>query len=239
MKAKLDEVGGRVLLGDNTGGGAVILVCIRLERVAVWTSTGLPTNSNSAASQEIPRNYRNRRFISAFTSIILTHSNSVHASSSKFLKINFNIILSSTPRSPKCTSSLGSPHPHQNPVCICLLSYALYAPPILSFLIWSPEWYLVRNTEHKAPRYVVFSTPSLPRPLHFTTCVRSSDLGKIWLPPYHSESNCCVGQGEFVGVKVMRKWSRIGETILNSPTGRGKIGQVIFSAKLRGGNYKR
>jgi hypothetical protein len=39
----------------------------------------------------------------------LTHSNSVHASSSKFLKINFNIILSSTPRSPKCTSSLGSP----------------------------------------------------------------------------------------------------------------------------------
>ena len=115
MKAKLDEVGGRVLLGDNTGGGAVILVCIRLERVAVWTSTGLPTNSNSAASQEIPRNYRNRRFISAFTSIILTHSNLVHASSSKFLKINFNIILSSTPRSPKCTSSLGSPPPPPKP----------------------------------------------------------------------------------------------------------------------------
>jgi hypothetical protein len=27
------------------------------------------------------------------------------------------------------------------------------------FLIWSSEFYLVRSTEHKAPRYVVFSTP--------------------------------------------------------------------------------
>ena len=187
MTAELDEGGGRVILGDNTGGGAVILVCIRLERVAVWISTGLPTNSNSAASQEILRIYRTRRFISAFTSTILSHSNSVHASSSKFLKNNFNIILPSTPRAPKCTSSLGSPH--QNPVCTSLLPYALYAPPIPSFLFWSPEWYLVRNTEHKAPRYVVFSTPLLPRPFQFTTRVRSSDLGKIRLPQHHSESN--------------------------------------------------
>jgi hypothetical protein len=29
-------------------------------------------------------------------------------------------------------------------------------------LTWSPEWYLVRSTEHKAPRYVVFPTPLLP-----------------------------------------------------------------------------
>ena len=173
MKAKWEEGGGRVLLGDNTGSGAVILVCIRLERVAVWISTGLPTNSNSAASQEIPRIYRTQRFISAFTRTILSHNNSVHASSSKFLKINFNIILPSTPRFPKCTPSLG--FPHQNPVCTSLLPHALYAPSNPSFLIWSPEWYLVRNTGHKAPRYLVFSTPLLPRPIQFTTRVRSSD----------------------------------------------------------------
>jgi hypothetical protein len=36
--------------------------------------------------------------------------------------------------------------------------------PISIFLTWSPEWYLVRSTEHIAPSYVVFSAPLLPRP---------------------------------------------------------------------------
>jgi hypothetical protein len=31
------------------------------------------------------------------------------------------------------------------------------------FSIWSPEYYLVRSTEHKA-HYVVLFTPSLPHP---------------------------------------------------------------------------
>jgi hypothetical protein len=47
------------------------------------------------------------------------------------------------------------------------LSYPPYVPhvlPILVFLTWSSEWYLVRSTEHKAPCYVVFSTPLLPYP---------------------------------------------------------------------------
>jgi hypothetical protein len=34
--------------------------------------------------------------------------------------------------------------------------------PISVFLTWSPEWYLARGTEHKAPCYAVFSTPLLP-----------------------------------------------------------------------------
>ena len=42
--------------------------------------------------------------------------------------------------------------------------YVLHAPPISVFFIWSPEWYFVRNTERKAPSYVVFSTSLLPRP---------------------------------------------------------------------------
>jgi len=42
MKAQADEGGGRILLGDSTGGGAVMLWPIRLQRVGVWISTGIP-----------------------------------------------------------------------------------------------------------------------------------------------------------------------------------------------------
>ena len=45
-----------------------------------------------------------------------------------------------------------------------LSPYALYAPPISFFSILSPEQHLVSNTDHQAPRYVVFSTPLSPRP---------------------------------------------------------------------------
>ena len=38
-------------------------------------------------------------------------------------------------------------------------AYLLHAPPIPFILIWSPEWYLVRSTNQKASRYVVFSVP--------------------------------------------------------------------------------
>ena len=38
------------------------------------------------------------------------------------------------------------------------LPYVLHSLSISFFLIWSPEWYLV-ITDHKAPRYVVFSAP--------------------------------------------------------------------------------
>jgi hypothetical protein len=34
-----------------------------------------------------------------------------------------------------------------------------------SLFTLSPKWYSVRSTEHKAPCYVVFSTPLLPHPL--------------------------------------------------------------------------
>jgi hypothetical protein len=36
------------------------------------------------------------------------------------------------------------------------LPYMLHALSISSFLIWSPEWYLVGSTDHKAPHCVVF-----------------------------------------------------------------------------------
>jgi hypothetical protein len=36
--------------------------------------------------------------------------------------------------------------------------------PISVFVTWSPKWYLMRNTELKAPFCVVFSSPLLPHP---------------------------------------------------------------------------
>ena len=39
MRAKLDEGGGRILLGDNTGGRAVMLRPIRFQCVGVWILT--------------------------------------------------------------------------------------------------------------------------------------------------------------------------------------------------------
>lgn len=40
MKEQRHECDGRILLGDNTSGGAVVLRPIRLQCVAVWISTG-------------------------------------------------------------------------------------------------------------------------------------------------------------------------------------------------------
>ena len=46
------------------------------------------------------------------------------------------------------------------------LSHASHTLPISCFLIWSPEYRLVRSTDNKAPRYVAFSTLLLLRPCY-------------------------------------------------------------------------
>jgi len=42
MKGQWDERGGRILLGGNTGGGAVMREPIRFKRVAAWNLTLFP-----------------------------------------------------------------------------------------------------------------------------------------------------------------------------------------------------
>jgi hypothetical protein len=64
-----------------------------------------------------------------------------------FLKVHFNIIFPSKPRSSKWFLSLR--FPHQNPVCISSLPRC-YMPRQIVFLIVSPEQYLVRSTFHQS-----------------------------------------------------------------------------------------
>jgi hypothetical protein len=93
---------------------------------------------------------------------ILSQPNAVHNPTSHFLKIHPNIILPSTPGSPQWSLSLR--FLHQNPIYVSLLPSALHTPHISFFSILSPAQYWVRNTDHEASHYKVFSTPLLPRP---------------------------------------------------------------------------
>ena len=46
---------------------------------------------------------------------------------------------------------------------LLLPPYVPHAPPILYFMIWSPEYYLVRMRDHKVPRYAVCSASPVAR----------------------------------------------------------------------------
>ena len=76
---------------------------------------------------------------------ILSQLDPVHSPTSHFLKIHLNIILPSTPGSPKWSLSLT--FRHQNPV-YSSPTYMLHAPPISFFSILSPEQYFVSSTDH-------------------------------------------------------------------------------------------
>jgi hypothetical protein len=117
--------------------------------------------------RKFPTFYRTRRFITAFTRdrhLFLYWARSIqpilpHPTSRRTILILF------------CHLQIGLPSgllPSGFPTKI-LYARHLYPPPpkivsaqpISVFLTSSPEWYLVRSTEHKAPRYVVFSTPQV------------------------------------------------------------------------------
>jgi len=77
---------------------------------------------------------------------ILSQLDPVHIPTSHFLKIHLNIILPTMPVSPKWSLTLR--FPHQNPVYASPPPYALHAPLISFFWIWSPEQNWVKSTDH-------------------------------------------------------------------------------------------
>ena len=121
-----------------------------------WIIVLLETLTDSQPSKKFPAFYGTRRLITAFTRahhLFLSWARS--CLSSHFLKIHFNIIFPSMPRSCKCSLSLRIPY--KNPVCSSP-TYVLHAPPVSFCLIWSPKWHL-SSSDHWAPHCAVFSIP--------------------------------------------------------------------------------
>ena len=93
-----------------------------------------------AASQEIPRISRNpkvhyRTHKRPRPVSILGHPNPVHITTSHLLEIHFNIIHSSTPRSPQW--SLFLRFLHQQPIHLLLLTHTRHMPsPSLEYIHW-------------------------------------------------------------------------------------------------------
>ena len=84
---------------------------------------------------------------------------------SHFLNIHLNVNLPSMPGSSMWSVSLR--FPHQNPVCTSPLPHTYYMSHP-SHSSWSdlPNNILLRSSDHKAPHYVVFSSPLLPNSPH-------------------------------------------------------------------------
>ena len=105
-----------------------------------------------------------RRFITAFTSApILSQINPVHDNQIP-LPEDPTYYYSSTYTWVSQVVSFPQVSPPKP--CIRLYSppYALHSPPMSLLSILSPKQYLVSSTVHKAPNYVVISTPLFSRP---------------------------------------------------------------------------
>ena len=123
--------------------------------------------NKSSASQEIPRilwdpKFHYRIHKSLPTVLILVQLNLIHAFLSHFLKIYFNIVLPSIPRSSKWSFSTKSPH--QTLYTSLLSPMTSTCPTRLVILYFITQILLVRSTNHKTPLYIVFSTTLLPCP---------------------------------------------------------------------------
>ena len=106
--------------------------------------------------RKFPEYYGTRRFTTAFTKarhLSLSWTRAIQSIPPHPTSVRPILILSSH----LCLGLPSSSFPEVSPLKPCmhlyLPPYALHAVPISVCLTWSPEWYLVRNTERNSARY--------------------------------------------------------------------------------------
>ena len=133
-------------------------------------------------SQEIPRVFGMRKFISEKHKRppripILSLFNPIQTIPSQFLIDHFNMILPYTPRSSRSPHSNTLHAPLLSPICdIC--------PPFRSLIV-SSGLHLVRNIDHKYPRYLKyksdkFEIQTVDHRKHFISFIKSNQLILRW-----------------------------------------------------------
>lgn len=133
-----------------------------------------PTEKRPSAKLKFPRVEKKfslfcgtQSFITAFTGsqhffLILSPIKIFYAYPYYFLKMHFNIILTSVPR--LCKQSFLPGIPTETLYLPLLSLYAPHAPPSSFISNSSRDYYLVKITKHEDNRYTVSSTFFLPRP---------------------------------------------------------------------------
>jgi hypothetical protein len=126
--------------------------------------------------QEVTVFYSNRSFITTFTSAHHRHTHPVHADQSHAFKIQLNILYRSTYRSYKRSPCFAA-----NTVHLCLSFYAFYMPrPSHHFFTLSPELYMVKSINYKAPYQVFFPAYCIFFPVSYKNSVQRPVLKCSW-----------------------------------------------------------
>lgn len=126
----------------------------------------------------------------------LSHINSFYAPPTPIHPFSWRSILMLSSHFRLAVSCLLA-YPQKHSTNISCLPYAPHVPSIHLFLIWSPEWYVARSTNHGSSHYAVFPSSLFPRPSWaqniFLSTLFSSTLDarltNLWhsCPKWHAE----------------------------------------------------
>jgi len=196
--------------------------------------------NKSSASQEIPKFYTRRRFITAFTSarqLSLTWPTTIQSKTPHLTSCRCILIFSSH-LCVRIPSGLVPSGPPPN-TCVYLSCppYVPHVQPNSYFLIWSPEWYWVSSTLPNASRFVVFSSPLSRRPRtrtvvwkiqSYTSGAAITKLTLLYRQSHLYRLFC--GATAKIGPRRPRGW---GFEITHRHTARGRIPLFEWSARCR------